>query len=161
MKSVSTLFLESTTFHKTIENLYNKILLLYKQKYNWNLDYMKLEISNQPIYNNGKINPNMKSEQFGGCWTKKKTIRINPEVNSVKKYYNIKWPNDKFIIIIISHELAHEVYNNILTKKEKQEWLSQIPENFSTPYLKHAHKDKYKEELFCEYIAFQVKSLLK
>ena len=126
----------------------------YKQVYNFDLSYMKLKISSQPVYNNGKQCHELKQEESGGCWTKLKYIQINPNIEDVMEFYKIKDPKDVFNKIIIAHELAHEIYNNVCDK-----WFKRLikvkarREAFHTVYLDHVKPNKIEEETFCEYLA--------
>ena len=126
----------------------------YKQIYNFDLSYMKLKISTQPVYNNGKPCHELKPEESCGSWTKLKYIQINPNIEDVMKFYKIKDSKDIFNKISIAHELAHEIYNNVCDIWFKRLIKVKVRrEAFHTVYLDHVKPDKMEEETFCEYLA--------
>ena len=158
MKSIR-LFLESTS---PPHHLFIKILNVYKKEYSWDLFHIKLKITKYGRYNDGKICYDMKPGEFGGSWTDKNIIYLNQDMESVKKFYKVTTSIQDLTTIIISHELAHEVYRNILNNIEKKTWVNRIKKtNFKSTYLNHVSKKKYDEELFCEYIAHQILNKIK
>jgi hypothetical protein len=118
---------------------------------------MKLKINSQPVYNNGKPCHELKQEEFGGSWTKLKYIQINPNIEDVMKFYKIKDSKDVFNKIIIAHELAHEIYNNVCDIWFKRLIKVKVRrEAFHTVYLDHVKPNKLEEETFCEYLAHEI-----
>ena len=139
-----------------IQKIFKDVIDKYKSKYGFNLSYMKLVISEVPVFNNGKPNKDMKPEESGGSWTKLKKIYINPDVDSVMKHYKVTCSKTDYITIIIAHELAHEIWNNVCNEYFKKIILVKArKEDFHTVYLDSLDKSykKYKEEVFCEYLA--------
>lgn len=158
MISIYNLF-ESINNDSIIFDIYNKVIKKILKLYNWNLSYMTLELSNKCINNDGTINKDMDTNSRGGNWTKFKVIYLATydHFDNVMKYYDVKMDKLKFIELLISHELGHEIYRNILTNKEKEYFTNLIKkENFTSVYLKHVKPDKLQEESFCEYLASKI-----
>lgn len=146
-----------------VKNIFNDILEKYKSKFNIDLDYMNVELSELPRFTNGKIDKNMNPDEYSGCHTDLKIIYINPNPINVITHY---FPNkriitdkdvDNFLHTIIAHELAHEVFNN--SDDEFKEFIIKDADrnNFTTEYL-NAIKTKvvperFNKEVFCEYMA--------
>lgn len=155
--------LDFTVNHSVVKPIWNKIIQLYKSKFGFDLSYMKYEFSLIPKHNDGR-NSDMPNNQFGGCWTKSKIIYLNPAMSNTYKYYtnkNIKSKNElsTFVSLIISHELAHEIYNNLATEDFKNQIANEISKtHFNTDYLANIDntKSKFKEEQFCEYLAHKI-----
>ena len=131
----------------------SEIVDAIKNKFGIDLGYMHMVPSTTAVYNNGKPNKDIPLNQFGGSWTKNKKIYVNPDLKPVMDYYGISdISEDDFRRKIISHELGHEIYRNKSDKRLKKEILEKA-KNLKTKYLDTVSKDKYKEELFAEYIA--------
>lgn len=140
-------------------------LAMYNSKYELKIKDVKIELSEQPRYSNGRIcnNPEI-FKSYGGCWTSKKIIYINPyainaycyickvdiESVTVEEFH-------RFIKFLIAHELAHGVWEYYSNKKFRDNILeSAKSDKFNTEYLDWVRKnnpDKLDEETFCEYMA--------
>ena len=135
--------------------LFESIKLKFK-KQGWDISYMKLRISNKCINTNGKIINTMNPNSCAGSWTTSKIIYLGDDDHLIKvqNYYNVSINLNKFKRLIIAHELAHEVWTNILTNQEKDQFI-QLTSNFTTPYIDSLDPNysKLNEEKFCEYIA--------
>ena len=91
----------------------------------------------------------MKPGEFGGSWTKKNIIYINRDMELVKKFYKVTMSIQDLTTIIISHELAHEVYRNILNNIERKTWVNRIKKtNFKSIYLNHVSKKNMMKNYF-------------
>lgn len=143
-------------------------LAMYNSKYELKIKDVKIELSEQPRYNNGKIcdNPEI-MKSYGGCWTSKKIIYINPyainaycyickvdiESVTVEEFH-------RFMKFLIAHELAHGVWEYYCNKKFKDSILeSAKSDKFNTEYLnwvRENNPDKLDEETFCEYMAASI-----
>lgn len=131
----------------------SEIVDAIKNKFGIDLSYMHMVPSTTAVYNDGRPNKDIPLNQFGGSWTKNKKIYVNPDLKPVMDYYGISdISEDDFRRKIISHELGHEIYRNKSDKRLKKEILEKA-KNLKTKYLDTVSKDKYKEELFAEYIA--------
>lgn len=76
---------------------------------------------------------------------------------SVMRRYGVDGDVMAFTRAIIAHELAHELWNNVVDEGFKQDILARAKnENFNTIYLKTVRQNKLDEETFCEYIAKMV-----
>ena len=141
----------------------------YNIKYKLAIAGVRIELSGQPRYTNGKIcnNPEI-MKAYGGCWTSKKIIYINPY--AINAYCYISKVNIRdvkigefhsFIKFLIAHELAHGVWQYYSDKKFKDKiGQSAKDENFGTNYLewvKQNNPDRLEEETFCEYMASSIK----
>jgi len=146
-----------------IKKNFEYVISKYKELYKYDLSYMKLEISSQPVYSNGKPCHELKQEEYGGCWTKLEKIYINPNIKDVMNYYKVKnLILRDFNILIIAHELAHEIYNNVCDDRFKYDINKKIKkEKFHTVYLDHVKENKMEEESFCEYLANEITNLNK
>lgn len=137
-------------------NEFNIIKGQIKELFGYDISYMKLIISNIPVYNNGKINTKMNPLQYGGCWTQNQIVQIanHNHLKKVMKYYNIE--NEMSVLNfsrhLMIHELSHEIYNNILTNDEKNNFKTKL-KNFRTVYTDTVSSEKLDSEKFCEYIA--------
>ena len=140
-------------------------LAMYNSKYELNIKDVKIELSEQPRYTNGKIcdNPEI-MKSYGGCWTSKKIIYINPyainaycyickvdiESVTVEEFH-------RFMKFLIAHELAHGVWEYYSNKKFRDNILESAKSSkFNTEYLdwvRENNPDKLEEETFCEYMA--------
>ena len=140
-------------------------LAMYNSKYELNIKDVKIELSEQPRYNNGKIcdNPEI-MKSYGGCWTSKKIIYINPYAVNAYCYICKLDINDvtieefhKFMKFLIAHELAHGVWRYYSNKKFRDNILeSAKSDKFNTEYLDWVRKNNpagLEEETFCEYMA--------
>lgn len=148
------------------DGLFKRIKNIFKTKFNWNVDYMKLAYSSIPLYDNNKPNYKMPIEEFGACHTKRpyNIIYLSTTLEKTIAYYNIDMTKIEFAGLLIAHELAHEVHLYLLTPEQREKYYSKIPEDFYTSYLDHVKKDqpnKFNEERFCEYIAHLVYTYLK
>lgn len=150
MKHYSFLLESSTVTNKD----WSFVIQKYKKDFNIDLSYMKM-VYGGPHYNNGKPCNDLKPEESGGSWTKKKIVYINKDMQSVMDYYKIKNQSlEHFTRIIMAHELAHEVYNNIATESFKNKIVNEAKsKKFHTVYLDHVKENKLTEETFCEYMA--------
>ena len=97
---------------------------------------MKVVVDELPVYNNGERCYEFYPDECAGDWTKLGWIRINPDLKSVMKRYDVVADETEFAKNIIAHELAHEVWNNIATDDFKHEVLDAAKKsNFTTKYL--------------------------
>jgi len=140
-------------------------LAMYNSKYELNIKDVKIELSEQPRYTNGKIcdNPEV-MKSYGGCWTSKKIIYINPyAINAYCYICKVDIESvtieefHKFMKFLIAHELAHGVWEYYSNKKFKDSILeSAKSDKFNTEYLDWVRENnsaKLEEETFCEYMA--------
>jgi len=69
------------------------------------------------VYTNGEPCYEYDEDECAGDWTSLGWIRLNPDMKSVMDRYGVAWhgsdDTEEFTKIIIAHELAHEVWNNI------------------------------------------------
>lgn len=138
--------------------LFAQIKTIYKSIFRWNLDHMKLLFTDNCINIDGSVNNKMLSHQCPGCWTSINVIYLNHQLVKCMEYYNVKGNLKDFQIVILTHELAHEVWNNILSDNDKQIHIKAIRNSgFWSRYLDYVKKEKQDEELFCEYYANKVK----
>lgn len=139
----------------------NDVLSAYKQKFGYNLSYMKFKVDSQPVYTNGEPCYEYDEDECAGDWTSLGWIRLNPNMKSVMARYGVDWHGsddiDQFTKLIIAHELAHEVWNNIADDQFKEDVLDEARmQSFNTTYLNNVKPSKLDEETFCEYLAHQV-----
>ena len=139
----------------------NDVLSAYKQKFGFDLSYMKFKVDSQPVYTNGEPCYEYDEDECAGDWTSLGWIRLNPDMKSVMDRYGVVWHGsddiDEFTKIIIAHELTHEVWNNIADDQFKNEMLMKAKsQNFNTEYLQTVKQNKLNEETFCEYLAHQI-----
>lgn len=152
---------------KILTPLFDKTLEIYKKLYKFDLYYMDIEMSDIPLNTNGKPSKFVTKEQFGGCWTTKQIIYINPHFELPVKYYEKVCDKETYmriLKIIIAHELAHEIYANHASIEFKKEIKKKIKdENFTTSYIQalDINYEKYDEERFCEYLAAQIYPYVK
>jgi len=107
-----------------------------------------------PVCLDGSPCYELEPDECGGDWTKLGWIRLNSNMPSVMRRYGVSGDETAFTRTIIAHELAHELWNNVVDKAFKQSILAKARrENFSTVYLKTVKPSKLNEETFCEYIA--------
>ena len=119
---------------------------------------MAFKVDSQPVYTNGEPCYEYDEDECAGDWTELGWIRLNPDMKSVMDRYGVVWRGsddvEKFTRIIIAHELAHELWNNVVGEDFKRSVLDKARrENFSTAYLKTIKPSKLSEETFCEYMA--------
>lgn len=137
----------------------------YNSKYGLKIKDVKIELSEQPRYTNGKIcnNPEV-MKSYGGCWTSKKIIYINPyAINAYCYICKVDIESvtieefHKFMKFLIAHELAHGVWEYYSNKKLRDSILeSAKSDKFNTEYLDWVRDNnsvKLEEETFCEYMA--------
>lgn len=140
-------------------------LAMYNSKYELNIKDVKIELSEQPRYTNGKIcdDPEI-MKTYGGCWTSKKIIYINPyAINAYCYICKVDIGSvtieefHEFTKFLIAHELAHGVWEYYSNKKFKDSILeSAKSDKFNTAYLDWVRENdssKLEEETFCEYMA--------
>lgn len=150
-------------------SILDDILSIYSKKYGLTIKDVKIELSEQPRYTNGKIcnNPEV-FKSYGGCWTSKKIIYINPYAINAYCYIckldinNVDLTEfHSFMRTLIAHELAHGVWEYYSDKKFRDSILESAKSNkFNTDYLDWVRKnnpDKLQEETFCEYMANSIK----
>ncbi len=139
-----------------VSDLYKKIIKIFK----WKLNNIYWRYSEYVVDSNGNKYDKIPINKFAGCLVKKRIIYLNTPENmlitmktwKVHNKYNLR----QFYIYIIIHELSHIVWFK-LTNDEKLKEYNNIPKDFETEYTKSYSKNnpKYKEELFCEYQAYQ------
>lgn len=152
-------------------SLFNQMKALFKLKYGWNVDKLKLYSSNECRFEDGGIDKKRNPLECAGAWTDKGIIYVGTRehLRKVYKKYNkepIRQPEDAAILEferkVIVHEMAHEVYARILNDKDKENYRNLIiREGFTTEYLNtisKSDKQKYDKEAFCEYIACHIYS---
>ena len=139
----------------------NEVLFAYKQKFGFDLSYMKFKVDSQPVYTNGEPCYEYDENECAGDWTSLGWIRLNPDMKSVIDRYGITWHGsddiEEFTKIIIAHELAYEVWNKIADDDFKNDILNNARNSsFNTKYLDTVKPNKLNEETFCEYLAHEV-----
>lgn len=145
----------------TIQKFFDHILDQYFKRFGFDLSYMKFIVDNQPVYTNGEPCYEYDEDECAGDWTQLGWIRLNPDMKSVMDRYGVAWHGsddiEEFTKLIIAHELAHEVWNNIADDQFKNDVIEKAnDENFSTTYLETVNTNKLAEETFCEYLAHQI-----
>ena len=151
MKSISVFLHPKET---DILKITNNIKNIFKQKYGWNVDHVKLVICNKCRDEKGNIDNSRDHNECGGSYIPG-TIFIGDleHQKQVRRYYNMRMQDRKFLNLIIAHELAHEVYEKLLNKKDKEYYDEMlIQAGFTTPYLQKLKKITPVER-FAEYIA--------
>lgn len=136
----------------------DSVLAGYRELFGFDLSYMEFRVSPQPVYRNGEPCYEMDPEQCGGDWTELGFIRLNPDMQSVMNRYGVERDGasgiNRFVKIIIAHELAHELWNNVVDDGFKRGVLAKAAdEGFGTVYLDTVQESKLPEETFCEYMA--------
>lgn len=122
---------------------------------------MTFKVDGQPVYINGEPCYEYDEDECAGDWTTLGWIRLNPDMESVMDRYGVAWHGgddiEEFTKIIIAHELAHEVWNNIADDQFKKAVLDEARmQSFNTAYLNTVRPSKLAEETFCEYLAHEV-----
>ena len=152
---------------KLLTPLFTKTLETYKKLYKFDLSYMSIKISDIPLNTNGEPSKSTTKAQFGGCWTTKQIIYINPHFELPVKYYEKVCDKETYMRVlktVIAHELAHEIYTHHASMEFKKEIQKKIrDEHFTTSYIQaldNTYK-KYDEECFCEYLAAQIYQYVK
>ena len=141
--------------------MFDIVVRAYYSKFGINLYYMKFLVDQQPVYTNGEPCYEYDVDECAGDWTSLGWIRLNPDMESVMDKYGITWhgSNDvnEFTKLIIAHELAHEVWNNIADDEFKRNILDEARKcSFNTVYLDNVRHNKLEEETFCEYLAHKI-----
>jgi len=137
---------------------FEKIKGILQKMFNADLSGMRLKVSNQPVFNNGRINAKMNPLDYAGCHTTKGFIQVatKPHLEKVIQRYNVRdTPVSSFRRHMIAHELAHEVYNKHMTKAQKEQYRKKL-QSFRTVYTDTVPKDKLDQEKFCEFVAAEV-----
>ena len=152
---------EQSTSSKNIKNLFDEVVSKYKDIFGFDLSYMAFKVDRQPVYTNGEPCYEYDEDECAGDWTSLGWIRLNPDMKSVIDRYGVDWHGsddiEEFTKIIIAHELAHEVWNNIADDQFKEDVLNEARmQSFSTTYLDSVKPSRLDEETFCEYLAHQV-----
>lgn len=148
---------------RQLDKLLNLIVNEYRKE-GFDLSNMKAKFSDTPVYNNGKKVPAdvMDPNSFGGSWTNKGIVYINPNRKGPMEYYgnNVTKDPEEFSRLIMAHELAHEIYRNHADDAYKDKIRKAIKdEGFTTDYLDNGvSQDKMDEEGFAEYMANMVKN---
>ena len=144
-----------------LNTMFNDVLSAYKQKFGFDMSYMTFKVDRQPVYTNGQPCYEYDEDECAGDWTSLGWIRLNPDMKSVMDRYGVAWHGsddiEEFTKIIIAHELAHEVWNNIADDQFKEDVLDEARmQSFNTVYLNTVKPSSLDEETFCEYLAHQV-----
>jgi len=140
-----------------IKKIFLDIISKYNELFGLDLSYMDVELSEHPKYNDGSISTEIADDEFGGSWTKNKIIYINCNPDKVIEHWNLSMSIDEFLYWIIAHELAHEIYFNLMEKSEIDYIIKLAKqENFTTEYLKIVKPEKIDEEIFAEYLAYLI-----
>lgn len=150
-----------STAGKNIKNLFDEVVSRYTALFGFDLSYMTFKVDRQPVYTNGEPCYEYDEDECAGDWTTLGWIRLNPDMKSVMDRYGVAWHGgndiEEFTKIIIAHELAHEVWNNIADDQFKEAVLDEAREqSFNTAYLNTVRLSKLAEETFCEYLAHEV-----
>ena len=159
MKSI-TLFLENiiSLIPKEKDQLviFKNIQNDLKKQYGWDTSPVKFINSNKCLDNSGKVRNDRNHNLCGGSYlSNSKTIAIGDSnhLRTVRKEYNMRMQDRKFLKLTIAHELLHYVYQNLLTPKDKKWYKDMLDQGgFTTKYLEKLDKIT-DEEKFCEYIA--------
>ena len=152
---------EQSASSKNIKDLFDEVVSKYKDIFGFDLSYMTFKVDRQPVYTNGEPCYEYDEDECAGDWTSLGWIRLNPDMKSVIDRYGVDWHGSddikEFTKIIIAHELAHEVWNNIADDQFKEDVLNEARmQSFSTTYLDSVKPSRLDEETFCEYLAHQV-----
>lgn len=132
-----------------------EVLDAYRRLYGFDLSYMRFRVDPQPVHVDGSPCRELDPDECGGDCTRLGWIRLNPDMRSVMRRYGVEGvPVRDFAKAIIAHELAHELWNNVVDEAFKQSILDKARrENFSTVYLETVRPSKLREETFCEWMA--------
>ena len=148
-------------------------LAMYNSKYELKIKDVKIELSEQPRHTDGSVSDNPDTlKAYAGCWTSKKIIYINPYAINAYCYICKLDINDvtveefhEFMKFLITHELAHGVWEYYSNKKFKDSILeSAKSDKFNTEYLDWVRKNnpaKLEEETFCECSPYDIYKLDK
>ena len=113
------------------------VLKRYKDLFGFDLSYMRFKVDSQPVHIDGSPCYELDPDECGGDCTKLGWIRLNPDMLSVMRRYGVDGDVQEFTRTIIAHELAHELWNNVVSEDFKRAVLDKARrENFSTVYLK-------------------------
>ena len=116
----------------------------YNKKYKLTITGVRIELSEQPRYTDGRIcNDPEIMKSYGGCWTSKKIVYINPyAINAYCYICKVDIESvtieefHKFMKFLIAHELAHGVWEYYSNKKFRDSILeSAKSDKFNTEYL--------------------------
>ena len=130
------------------------VLDAYMSIYCLDLSYMRFKVDPQPVHIDDSPCHELDPDECGGDCTMLGWIRLNPDMRSVMRRYGVDIDVREFTRLIIAHELAHELWNNVVDEDFKRSVLDKARrENFSTVYLKAVKPSKLREETFCEYMA--------
>ena len=136
---------------------FDEVVSKYKNIFGFDLSYMTFKVDSQPVYTNGQPCYEYDEDECAGDWTSLGWIRLNPDMKSVMDRYGVDGDISQFTKIIIAHELAHEVWNNIADDQFKEEILDEARrQSFNTAYLDTVRHSKLAEETFCEYLAHKI-----
>ena len=136
---------------------FDEVVSKYKNIFGFDLSYMTFKVDSQPVYTNGQPCYEYDEDECAGDWTSLGWIRLNPDMKSVMDRYGVDDDISQFTKIIIAHELAHEVWNNIVDDQFKEEILDEARrQSFNTAYLNTVRHSKLAEETFCEYLAHKI-----
>lgn len=131
-----------------------EVLDAYRRLYGFDLSYMRFRVDPQPVHVDGSPCYELDPDECGGDCTRLGWIRLNPDMRSVMRRYGVDGDVQEFTRAIIAHELAHELWNSVVSEDFKRDVLDRAErENFSTVYLKTVRPSKLREETFCEWMA--------
>lgn len=153
-----------------LQRVVNSVKWNYKNNLNIELTDIDFKLSKEPYYVNGEPSgPMDPPEAYGGCYANvgpaNGTVYLNPDINLAISYYThsdkianmrIYWET---VIFVAAHEAAHSLWYHG-SEKYREEIVAQAKkEKFTSDYLDTirdtVEPSKYREELFCEFLANQ------
>ena len=89
------------------------VLKRYRDLLGFDLSYMKFKVRLDPVLTDGSPCFDKDPDECAGDWTRLGWIRLNPDMPSVMRRYGVGGGVKEFTRVIIAHELAHELWNNV------------------------------------------------
>ena len=149
-----------------VGGLFRECIRLYEAAFGFGLSYMSWQFSEIPRHKDSSPCFDFPPDEYGGSWLEDGSIDLNPDPESVMRRYGLigRMSVADFLVTIISHELAHEVWKNVAGDGFKYGVVSKaVEEGFTTAYLDSLDSGEanIEEETFCEYMASQILALRK
>ncbi len=146
-----------------LQNFFDKAKDRMIKRLGYNVSYMKLRVSDQPMDNKGNVYKGVIKDirSYGASHTYTGYIYTFPldHLKLVYNYYKLDMGFNKFVLLLYCHELAHEVDWKFISAVDKSNLLKKLKsKGFTTIYLdsldyKRSNPNKYDSEMLCEYMA--------
>lgn len=152
--------------HKDIEPIFDEAVSLYDRLYGIDLSYLDFAISDIPLDTLGRPCRTVTAEEFGGCYLHSGIIVFNRHFEKAVNHYYGYCDREIYqhtLERVVAHEMAHAVWRLHSDDDFRQNILNRAEtEGFTTEYLDSLDPsyDKYREEMFCEYLAGTIAGLL-